>query len=102
MVLIGGIKWLLLPATPEVIVHSGAVVNVSNQLRACGWVHTCGPRGCADCKDDGSAGYKECCGVPAGCEWVRTCGARGCADCKNDGSSGYKKCCGGGGPSPSP
>jgi len=28
----------------------------------CGWIHTCGARGCADCKDDGSQGYKECCG----------------------------------------
>lgn len=30
----------------------------------CGWVHTCGPRGCPDCKDDGSPGYRECCGGP--------------------------------------
>jgi hypothetical protein len=28
----------------------------------CGWTSTCGPRGCPDCKDDGSAGYRECCG----------------------------------------
>lgn len=27
----------------------------------CGWVHTCGPRGCPDCKDDGSPGFRECC-----------------------------------------
>jgi hypothetical protein len=27
----------------------------------CGWTSTCGPRGCADCKDDGTAGYRECC-----------------------------------------
>lgn len=32
----------------------------------CGWTSTCGPRGCADCKDDGSAGYKACCGGGGG------------------------------------
>ena len=63
-------------------------------------MHNCGPRGCADCRDDGSAGYKACCGVKPGCEWVNTCGSRGCPDCRNDGSPGYKQCCGGGGPTP--
>lgn len=28
----------------------------------CSWVSTCGPRGYPDCKDDGTAGYRECCG----------------------------------------
>lgn len=32
----------------------------------CGWTSTCGPRGCADCKDDGSPGYRECCGPGPG------------------------------------
>jgi len=91
---------LLFPSSLEVIVDSGAFANISNQVKDCGWVHNCGPRGCADCRDDGSAGYKACCGVKPGCEWVNTCGSRGCPDCRNDGSPGYKQCCGGGGPTP--
>jgi len=72
----------------------------------CGWTSTCGPRGCADCRDDGSEGYRQCCGGPSpspspgSCGWTSTCGPRGCADCKDDGSAGYRQCCGG--PSPSP
>lgn len=40
----------------------GVVLAVANA--DCGWVHTCGSGGCADCKNDGSPGYKECCGGP--------------------------------------
>jgi len=54
--------------------------NTSSLLKDCSWVSTCGPRGCPDCKDDGSAGYKECCGssptptpptppAPSSAEW---------------------------------
>merc|ERR1712050_71587 len=32
----------------------------------CDWVHNCGPRGCPDCKNDGSAGYQQCCGGGSG------------------------------------
>merc|ERR1719409_1689933 len=31
----------------------------------CSWTATCGPRGCADCKDDGTPGFRECCGSPS-------------------------------------
>lgn len=31
-------------------------------VKDCSWVKTCGPRGCPDCKDDGSPGYRACCG----------------------------------------
>merc|ERR1712232_1470444 len=32
----------------------------------CSWVSTCGSKGCRDCKDDGTAGYKLCCGGTPG------------------------------------
>jgi len=32
----------------------------------CGWTRTCGARGCPDCKDDGTPGYRECCGPSPG------------------------------------
>jgi hypothetical protein len=35
---------------------------VTAATAGCDWIYNCGPRGCDDCKDDGSAGYQECCG----------------------------------------
>jgi len=85
------------------------LVNATIGSRGCGWVNNCGAGGCSDCKDDGSPGYKACCGSAPGpspspaCAWVSRCGAGGCSDCKDDGSAGYKACCGSGpGPSPGP
>merc|ERR1712167_148777 len=29
----------------------------------CSWISKCGSKGCRDCKNDGSAGYQQCCGI---------------------------------------
>mmetsp|Transcript_72303 Transcript_72303/g.199382 ORF Transcript_72303/g.199382 Transcript_72303/m.199382 type:complete len:113 (+) Transcript_72303:93-431(+) len=68
---------------------SGASLQGMN-VSGCDWVSTCGPRGCADCHDDGTDGFKECCG---GCNWTKTCGPKGCDDCVDDGTPGFKACC---------
>lgn len=62
----------------------------------CGWVHTCGPRGCLDCKNDGSPGYYACCGHSpspprrrGGPPSPPTPGANYCPDAASDFKSDY-------------
>jgi hypothetical protein len=100
MAVFGILALCMIPRSFAAIVEEPSNITATAFSKGCGWVHNCGSRGCSDCKDDGSSGYKECC-ASSNCAWVNNCGARGCADCKDDGSQGFKECCGTG-PSPSP
>jgi len=68
----------------EVDANASSLLNVTSILKDCAWVKTCGSRGCLDCKDDGTPGYRACCGSepspspptppspgpsPSGAEW---------------------------------